>query len=219
MGKIIDSIKGFINKKFLQEVVCAHCGKTEKIMFVSTLKDGNRICSSCMCEIPKEFKFEAKQSTIEDFNEICEFMDYNKKELEPIFVKDPSFSYGDFEVDTLHNLCRIDDSFIIEIDNIATCSVQFKPEKIKEGMFSTKAKGNVELTLLILEKPRAIFENVIIKFDVKGKVEKPMFSNTYIYHNPDDFDDFITKFNALYENLRIEKKAKQYVEQGLNIDK
>ena len=70
MSKFTEALKGFINKHFTQEVTCANCGKTGKIMFFSKLKDENRICSACKGTIPYEFDFKAKESTLEDFKEL-----------------------------------------------------------------------------------------------------------------------------------------------------
>ena len=41
MSKFTDAIKGFINKHFTQEVTCANCGKTGKVMFFSKLNGYN----------------------------------------------------------------------------------------------------------------------------------------------------------------------------------
>ena len=179
MAKIVDSIKGFVHKNFTQEVTCSNCGQKGKIISFTTLKDGNKLCTSCKRSIPTQFDFNAKESTLEEFKELYDYMQYSKNKLEPIFEPDYELSYGNFEVDPVNNLCRINDGFVFEINNITSYNFEFKAEDVKEGLLSTKAKGTVYLTYLTLENPYAMFKAEIIKFGAKGKADKPLFSNTY----------------------------------------
>ena len=227
MSKFTETIKSFINKHFTQEVVCANCGKTGKIMFFSTLKDGHRLCSHCKGEIPDEFEFKAKESTFEEFKELYNFMQYTKTNLEPIFTPDYDYSYGSFEVDPIHNLCRVDDGFVFEISNIAFYSFNFKAEEFKDGIFSSKVKGDVYLTSLILRNPVGAFKERLINTGVKAKAEKPLFSNTVIYQNPTDLDEFLARFDAIWGgfetarqqaelNTLVEQKAQELLAQRAN---
>ena len=209
MSKFSDAVKGFVNKHFTQEVTCSHCGKTGKIMFFSTLKDGNQLCSSCKNEIPEQFNFKVKESTLEKFKELYGFMQYTKTNLEPIFKPTADYSYGEFKVDAIHNLCRVGDSFVFEISNIAAYKFDFQPEEFKEG-FTSKAKGNVYLTGLILKHPVATFETTAIKYGAKAKADKPLFSKTFIYENPEDMDAFVAKFDALWDKFDAAEKEKEF---------
>ncbi|MBQ8794057.1 MAG: hypothetical protein IJZ63_04880 [Clostridia bacterium] len=216
MSKFTDAIKGFINKHFTQEVTCANCGKTGKIMFFSKLKDENRICSACKGTIPYEFDFKAKESTLEDFKELYDFMQYTNNELEPIFDPDDDYSYGSFEVDPVHYLCRVDGSFVFEISNIMVYNFVYQPEEFKDGVFSSKVKGDVHMTGLILRNPAGSFGDKVIKHGAKGKAEKKVFSSTITYQNPKDMDEFMFKFDSLwskFESEREEKELNDLVEQ------
>ena len=210
MSKFTETIKGFINKHFTGEVTCANCGKTGKIMFFSTLKDGNHLCSHCKHEIPHEFGFEAKESTMEDFKELYDFMQHSKTVLEPIFKADKDYSYGLFEVDPVHNLCRVDDGFVFEISNISMYDFNFKAEDFKDGIFSSKVKGDVYLNTLILRNPVGVFDQTLIYAGAKGKAEKPLFSNTVIYQNPKEFDNFLEKFGALWDKFENERQQQEF---------
>lgn len=209
MSKFTDAIKGFINKHFTQEVTCANCGKTGKIMFFSKLKDENRICSACKGTIPYEFDFKAKESTLEDFKELYDFMQYTNNELEPIFDPDDDYSYGSFEVDPVHYLCRVDGSFVFEISNIMLYNIVFKAEEFKDGIFSSKVKGDVYLTSLILRNPVGSFDEVMIKSGAKGKAEKKLFSSTITYQNPKDLDLFLLNFESLWSKFEDERQQKE----------
>ena len=209
MSKFTDAIKGFINKHFTQEVTCANCGKTGKIMFFSKLKDENRICSACKGTIPYEFDFKAKESTLEDFKELYDFMQYTNNELEPIFDPDDDYSYGSFEVDPVHYLCRVDGSFVFEISNIMLYNIVFKAEEFKDGIFSSKVKGDVYLTSLILRNPVGSFDEVMIKSGAKGKAEKKLFSSTITYQNPKDLDLFLMNFESLWSKFEDERQQKE----------
>ena len=209
MSKFTDAIKGFINKHFTQEVTCANCGKTGKIMFFSKLKDENRICSACKGTIPYEFDFKAKESTLEDFKELYDFMQYTNNELEPIFDPDDDYSYGSFEVDPVHYLCRVDGSFVFEISNIMLYNIVFKAEEFKDGIFSSKVKGDVYLTSLILRNPVGSFDEVMIKSAAKGKAEKKLFSSTITYQNPKDLDLFLLNFESLWSKFEDERQQKE----------
>ena len=209
MSKFTDAIKGFINKHFTQEVTCANCGKTGKIMFFSKLKDENRICSACKGTIPYEFDFKAKESTLEDFKELYDFMQYTNNELEPIFDPDDDYSYGSFEVDPVHYLCRVDGSFVFEISNIMLYNIVFKAEVFKDGIFSSKVKGDVYLTSLILRNPVGSFDEVMIKSGAKGKAEKKLFSSTITYQNPKDLDLFLMNFESLWSKFEDERQQKE----------
>ena len=209
MSKFTDAIKGFINKHFTQEVTCANCGKTGKIMFFSKLKDENRICSACKGTIPYEFDFKAKESTLEDFKELYDFMQYTNNELEPIFDPDDDYSYGSFEVDPVHYLCRVDGSFVFEISNIMLYNIVFKAEEFKDGIFSSKVKGDVYLTSLILRNPVGSFDEVMIKSGAKGKAEKKLLSSTITYQNPKDLDLFLMNFESLWSKFEDERQQKE----------
>ena len=209
MSKFTDAIKGFINKHFTQEVTCANCGKTGKIMFFSKLKDENRICSACKGTIPYEFDFKAKESTLEDFKELYDFMQYTNNELEPIFDPDDDYSYGSFEVDPVHYLCRVDGSFVFEISNIMLYNIVFKAEEFKDGIFSSKVKGDVYLTSLILRNPVGSFDEVMIKSGAKGKAEKKLLSSTITYQNPKDLDLFLLNFESLWSKFEDERQQKE----------
>lgn len=216
MSKFTDAIKGFINKHFTQEVTCANCGKKGKVMFFSTLQDGNKLCSDCRHEIPSQFDFKPKESTLEEFKELYDFMQYTHNELEPIFKPDYDYSYGSFEVDPVHYLCRVDGSFVFEISNIMLYNIVFKAEEFKDGIFSSKVKGDVYLTSLILRNPVGSFDDVMIKSGAKGKAEKKVFSSTITYQNPKDMDEFMFKFDSLwskFESEREEKELNDLVEQ------
>jgi hypothetical protein len=185
-------------------------------MFFSKLKDENRICSTCKGAIPCEFDFKAKESTLEDFKELYDFMQYTNNELEPIFEPDYDYSYGTFEVDPVHYLCRIDGSFVFEISNILMYNFNFKPEEFKDGIFSSKVKGDVYLTGLVLRNPVASFGEKIIKHNAKGKAEKKFLSSTITYQNPQEMDLFLLNFESLwnkFENERQEKELNDSVEQ------
>ena len=209
MSKFTEALKGFINKHFTQEVTCANCGKTGKIMFFSKLKDENRICSACKGTIPYEFDFKAKESTLEDFKELYDFMQYTNNELEPIFDPDDDYSYGSFEVDPVHYLCRVDGSFVFEISNIMLYNIVFKAEEFKDGIFSSKVKGDVYLTSLILRNPVGSFDEVMIKSGAKGKAEKKLFSSTITYQNPKDLDLFLLNFESLWSKFEDERQQKE----------
>ena len=212
MGKFLDSIKGFFNENFLKEVTCSHCGKKDKIMCFDELKDGSLLCADCAFEIPKEFNFKPEEKTLEEYREIRDFVDNANKNFEPIFTENDDFSYGKFKVDTQHNLCRIGNSFIFEISNISTYSIDFHAEDLKDGLLSTKAKGDVRLAFLFLEKPYASFMSKTIKSNVKVKVETHLFSRTVTYSNPPELDVFLARFHDLHERLRSEKAANKTVE-------
>lgn len=209
MSKFSDAVKGFVNKHFTQEVTCANCGKTGKVMFFSNLEDGNRLCSDCKHEIPSQFNFKPKESTLEEFKELYDFMQYTKNELEPIFKPDSDYSYGSFKVDPIHCLCRIDDSFVFEISNILAYDFTFKAEEFKDGIFSSKVKGDVYMNGLILRHPVATFDETVIKYNAKGKAEKKLLSSTITYQNPADMDEFLSKLGSLWEKFEDERQQKE----------
>ena len=224
MSKFVDAIKGFINKHFTQEVVCANCGKTGKIMFFTTLGDGNKICGSCKRTLPSEFKFEAKDSDLAEFQKLYQYIQYSKTQLEPNFKPDRSYSYGTFEVDPFHELARIGGSFVFELKNVTDYCFNFKAEDFKDGIFNPRVKGDVYLNYLFLENPYAAFSETIIKFGAKGKAEKPLFSSTILYQNPPAMDEFLMNFGSIVSKYHaqkeqqaleelVEKKARELLEQ------
>lgn len=209
MSKFTDSVKGFINKKFTQEVTCCHCNKNGKIMFFSTLMDGKKLCSDCKNRLPSQLLFKAKEETYEDFKKKYDFIQHSRNVLLPVFCPTPEYSYGKFEVDATHRLCRINGGFVFEINKISSYNFNFKAEEFKEGIFSSKVKGDVFLTLLTLEEPFAVFESELIKGNAKGKAEKPLFSRTVIYSNPVEMDEFIARLDSLCESFREEKRERE----------
>ncbi|MBR6501982.1 MAG: hypothetical protein IKT42_00910 [Clostridia bacterium] len=210
MAKFTDTIKGFINKHFTGEVTCAHCGKKGKVMFFSTMSDDNRLCSSCKNSIPAEFHFNPKESTLEEFKNLDSFMQYTKNQLEPVFEPDREFSYGDFKVDPVNCLCKVNNSFVFEISNILAYDFSFRAEEFKDGIFSSKVKGDVYLNTLILREPGAVFGETAIKYSAKGKAEKKMFSSTVTYQNPADLDEFLMKFDALWSRFENERQQQEF---------
>ena len=143
-------------------------------------------------------------------------MQYTRAQLEPIFNPDREFSYGDFEVDPVNCLCKVNGSFVFEISNILAYDFSFRPEEFKDGIFSSKVKGDVYLNTLILREPDAVFGETAIKYSAKGKAEKKIFSSTVTYENPADLDEFLMKFDALwsrFEDARQQKEFDDLVEQ------
>lgn len=209
MSKFSDSIKGFINKHFTQEITCANCGKTGKTMFFSTLRDGHKICSSCKHTIPAEFEFKAKETSLDEFKELYTYMQNSINNLEPIFNATDEYSYGSFKVDAIHNLCKIGGSFVFEIEKIMSYDFVFKAEEFKDGIFSPKVKGDVYLTHLLLENPYARFNETTIKRGAKGKAEKRLLSSTVTYQNPAEMDEFLINFGSLVNKFEAEKKEKE----------
>lgn len=210
MGKFTDAIKGFINKHFTQEVTCANCGKTGKVMFFTNLQDGNKICSNCKHEIPIQFDFKPKETTLEEFKKLYDFMQYTQNELEPLFDPDDDYSYGDFEVDPVHCLCRVNNSFVFEISNILAYDFIYKPEEFKDGIFSSKVKGDVYMTGLVLRDPVGAFGKTIIKYNAKGKAEKKFLGNQIIYHNPEKMDIFLENLDSLWSKFEGERQEKEF---------
>lgn len=214
MGNFSETVKGFVNKHFTQEVTCSHCDKTGKVMFYSPLQDGNIICSSCKRSIPEQFKFKPKESTLEHFKELYNFMEYTHKELEPIFNPTPSYSYGDFKVDAEHNLCKVNGSFVFEISNISAFQFHYKVDNVNKGTFSTYVEGDVYLTSLFLKHPYAAFDETSIKLFVKTPATIPLFSNKPVYDNPVEMDYFVARFTSLWESVQEEKETQELLEQS-----
>lgn len=212
MSKFTDSIKAFITKHFTQEVTCCNCGKKGKTMFFSTLQDGKKLCSDCKCEIPDQFSFKPKETTFEEYKKLFDYIQHSKNNLKPIFNPSDEYSYGKFKVDPTNMLCSVCGSFVFEIKDIDSYLFNFKAEDVKEGVFSTKVKGDVYLASLILKDPLAIFESQIIKANAKGKAEKKFLSNTVLYDNPDEMDEFVAKLDALCEKINSEKAEKELQE-------
>ena len=141
---------------------------------------------------------------------------HSKNVLKPKFRASSDYSYGDFEVDPVHDLCRVNGSFVFEIKDIEDCGFDFRPEEFNEGIFYSKVKGDVYLTGLILSSPRAVFGEQVIKYNAKGKAEKALFSSTITYQNPDEMDEFMARFTALWErhqNKKIEDQIDALVEE------
>ena len=209
MSKFTDSIKGFTNKHFTREVTCCNCGKTGKVMFFSTLSDGQYLCSDCKHEIPAEFQLKTKETSFAEYRKVYDYVQYSKTQLAPIFNPTADYSYGNFEVDPIHCLCRVNGSFVFEISRISMYAFHFKAEEFKDGIFSSKAKGDVYLTGLLLSEPFASFESQIIKHNAKGKAEKPLFSNTVLYQDPEEMTAFVDRFDSLWERFQAEKAEKE----------
>lgn len=208
MGKFGDSFKGFMNKHFTGEVTCAHCGKVGKTMFYATLKDGSRICPDCIKEIVSPFSFDAKVMDLEKFKEIYDYIQHCRNDLAPIFNVDYDFSYGYFEVDPVNKLFRVG-TLVHEISSIAAYSFVFRPEQVKDGIFSTKVKGDVRVEALFLEEPIAAYTNYTIKYGAKASAKKSFLTNTVTYDNPEDMEEFMIRFGSLWDEFNVAKKEKE----------
>ena len=194
--KIIEKIKEAINNKFFREVYCSHCGAKGKVMLFKKLKDDSLICKTCSGVIPYELRETAFGGILQDYLDAKAYVERSKKEFEPVFKNDAGYHH--FEVDSRHGLFRIaGKELIFEISNIEFYSFVFKGEELKEGFFSDKVKGDVHL-LLSTKAPFVTYDETVA-YSVKAKAHKKFLSNTYIYDNPAELDEFLLRFERLYQ--------------------
>ncbi|MBQ2811516.1 MAG: hypothetical protein IJF12_05035 [Alphaproteobacteria bacterium] len=193
-------IKQAIHNKFFREVYCSNCGAKGKVMFFKKLKDESLLCKACVGRIPSELADYVDEGTMDNFKYAIELADRSKKEYEPIFNDDAGFHL--FEVDSKHLLFKIygESDLILPLSCIEYYNFEFKGEEVKEGFLGDKVKGDVYVTLMAQNPP--ISYCTTVAFGLKAKAEKKFLSNTYVYGTPKELEEFLSKFDMLYDLAR-----------------
>ena len=203
-AKMIEKLKDYLNDRYFGTVECAHCKKQGKAFAFRKTADGARICKPCLEELPATVREKLDEQEFFHVQEVLNFVEYSKKELEPKFVMD--LSYHGFCVDTVHGLFRIiAGSPVMEIKDLDVYDFRFEPETLKEGVFSAKVTGDVSVCLL-MKRPSVVFDEKIAVM-VTGKAKKRFASDVVLYDNPKKLDDFIEKFDEVVARVCAEQEA------------
>lgn len=203
---IIAVIVIYIALKASKNGKCIKCGNETSGLSGVSLNDGSMICNNCFARVPKYFKEYALSNwKSNDFDDFLKYLDYSNDKLLPIF--EHTGSYGDLYIDENHGLFYAShkifgagkpeiDQPIFEFKDLKAIDFNFEPEKLKEGIFGAKVKGNV---YFVYEMGNInIAESTIIQYDESARAEQNFFKTKITYGLPEDLQNFEMKFVATY---------------------
>ena len=202
-----------------QEINCTHCGKKTNMLTRTKLSDGKHICSKCKSTLPGEFSASLHHYNYEEFKMLLAYVEDMRKNLRNIFRETHNF-YG-IHIDTEHGLFYIGSckSAIFKFENLEDFDLEYEPEELKEGFFSTTVTGKLLIRVKVTF-PYYFRENVLEDcVSASADVKVGLLKNKAVYNNPKGMDEFLHYFYKAWETAinekttRLEAEAWQYNEQ------
>lgn len=156
------------------------------------------LCKNCAEKIhPQILGYAKKNWSYSDYTDYLAWEEETRQEREQF---NPDVEYGNLcalKIDTKRGLFSLDlgfkKSMVFRFADLVDFDLNFKPEKVKEGLLGDKVKGN-EFAAVELSRPRVYLEE-IIKYGVSlGLRKKGILSSKYEYELSDAFLEAIRTF-------------------------
>ncbi len=195
-----------------KEVTCSACGAKAGLLTRSKLKDGTYVCSQCKKKVPGYIKRSLKKYTLEDFQNMKQYLIFSKTNLKATFQE--THCYKTVSLDAKHGLFCLEElgqNLYLQLHNLADFNLTFEPEKAKEGTWSDNVIGKVQLSF---EMHEPYFKReVLIATGVKAPaVKKGIINKKMVYDMPKGMEDFLLAFHEAW------KKALEEENRRLNME-
>lgn len=192
---LFDSIKKHLNDNYFGTIECTHCKKQGRVASFKKSCDGVRYCPDCI-EILKynnQLNLETADSKL--LEKYLSYYDYSKKELEPKFHADFDYAYS-CQVDATNRLIKFN-NWILEMDNLKSFAILFRPTEEVDGIIKTTVHGNVDV-IACSNSPELPFECGIEGF-AKGKVKQTILSGV-VRKDPPKLEKFKSRLDEVMKN-------------------
>lgn len=197
-----------------KEKMCVHCGQKTNLLTRVSLENDQYLCGKCTSRIPSGITTELKGHSYDDFLWLDHYMKKISPKLKKMFRETHRF-YG-IVLDSAHDIIHLEGSLLVcdmycPLDYISEFTLEFVPDKVKDGIFSTKVTGKVFLRLRADEL--LWFEDREIASNIKASARTAGWSgNRVVYENPKGMDDFCTHFemarlHAIEARFRLNQEA------------
>ena len=172
---------------------CKHCHKelkgTEQIWFGK--KDKFCLCEECASKVhPQIMKFAKKNW---DYLSYTDYLNWEEETEELRSQFEPDFKYGnhcELSIDSYRGLFKLtkrnNDTMIFRFDDLIDYEMNFRPEKVKEGVFGEKVKGE-EYGIFKLSRPYVELEEVLNIGVHLELIPKGIINKKYEYQLSRDF--------------------------------
>lgn len=182
-----------------KEIHCVHCGEKTGMMNRTKLTDGNYVCTKCAKKLPIMLKAELHQYSYTEFRKLCDYV----QEMETVLRKQfhATYSFYGIHIDTEHGLFKVDDfdrAVILKFENLSDFTLDYQPDEVKDGVFSTKVTGKLYYKMK-MNFPY-VFRDGVLAERVKSsaQIKEGLFKKKAIYSNPAGMDEFIYHFNQIW---------------------
>ena len=201
---------------------CQCCGKSLKGT-EQTLLGSEKVvlCKDCADKIhPQILKCAKKNWSYSDYTDYLAWEEETREERAQF---NPEVEYGNaytLKIDTERGLFSLDagykKSMVFRFADLCDYDLDFKPEKVKDGLLGEKVKGN-EFVAVELSRPNVYLEEVV-KYGVSLRLRKKgILSSKYEYQLSDAFLEAIRAFSiCIYIEMMKREGASQQERQDIS---
>jgi transcription elongation factor Elf1 len=208
---------------FRKEAQCRQCNATikgtEQFVFRGR-GDEFVLCANCYQKIhPRVSNYAKEHWSYADYQDYLEWEETTREER-ALFHPTDEYGYATrLRVDTDRCLFTIGsgtNDLVFRFADLKDFDINFKPEEVKEGVFSTKVKGD-EYAAVELALPNVYIEE-ILNYGAKYKLrEKGFISKKYEYELSENFTNIITAFQICVY-ITVNNMNAQFENQSQSID-
>lgn len=195
-----------------QEIACNICGEKTSMLTRSKLKDGTYVCSHCKKKVPGYIKSSLGNYTLEEFQQMKQYLVYSRQELKPVFTE--THSYKTIGLDARHGLFYVEElgeRLYLKLLEVESFDLSFEPEKAKEGVLSDKVIGTVKLSFE-MRFPYFKREELVATGVKASAARKGIFTTKLVYDLPKGMEEFLAAFHE------ARRKAVEAETQRLNME-
>lgn len=184
-----------------KEIHCDHCGEKTNVITRTKLKDGKYICSKCTSMVPHYIKTHLWNYEYNDFVKLRQFINYSEQTASKLFKETHAFL--SLHLDSEHGLFYfapglLSTPFYFQVEDVESISLEYDPDKFKEGFFSDKVTGTVKLKLK-MRHPYLDYEKELASgVKASAHLKQGVFKDKVEYDNPKGMDEFIAQFQDAY---------------------
>ena len=189
-----------------KEINCSVCGEKTSMLTRSRLKDGSHVCGKCKKSVPGYIKSALGSYTLEEFQEMKQYLVHSKMELQPVFTE--TAKYKSIHLDAKHGLFYVDElgqTLYLKLQDVVDFTLSFEPQKAKEGLLFDKVIGTVNMSLTMgtpyFVRQEQIASGVKTSAEMKGIISKKM-----VYVPPKAMEEFLLAFHEA-RRIALESEA------------
>lgn len=184
-----------------KEILCDHCGEKTNIVTRSKLKDGKYICSKCTSMVPHYIKVHLWNYEYKDFVKLKQYINYSEHTASRVFKETHSFL--SLHLDSENGLFYFTQGLMstpvyFQVEDVESISLEYDPDKFKEGVFSDKVTGKVTLKLKMVHPYFSYEKDLANGVKASAHLKQGVFKDKVEYDNPKGMDEFIAQFQDAY---------------------